>query len=96
MKRIRIIATPPGFAPEEIRKEWVGIEIPVNREEINKLLLEPGVWSGNTSDPGYAVLAGDAIHALETAGKHEAAEFWRGIPSSVYKFKADVCEVVES
>ena len=34
-ERIRIIATPPGQAPEPIREQWVGLELPVveDREE---------------------------------------------------------------
>lgn len=95
--KIRIIAVPSsGFAPEEIRKEWVGVEIPVNREEINRLLLEPGMWSGNTNDPGRAVLAKDAIRALRDAGKNKAADFWEKIPGRVYKFPEEVCELIES
>lgn len=26
---IRIIATPPGDAPEEVRRRWVGLELPL-------------------------------------------------------------------
>jgi hypothetical protein len=34
MKKIRIIAAPPGFAPEKIRQSWIGVEIPLPSEEM--------------------------------------------------------------
>ena len=92
--RIRIISTPPGsVAPEEIRKQWVGIEIPVLPEE------EPrgSLWTGKQNAGGHVVNIGDAIAALRTAGKDQAADFWeevRGHIGSKLRFKKECCEVV--
>src|SRR5262249_39552999 len=38
--RIRIIATPPGEAPEEVRRAWVGVELPLARGA-----AEPRHWN---------------------------------------------------
>jgi hypothetical protein len=32
---VRIVRTPPGEAPEEIRRAWVGVELPLRRHETN-------------------------------------------------------------
>ncbi len=34
MTKIKIIGVPPSFAPEEIRKQWVGVEIPLAENPI--------------------------------------------------------------
>ena len=33
MRRIRIISIPQGEAPEWVRKAWIGLEIPIIKEE---------------------------------------------------------------
>jgi hypothetical protein len=44
-----ITSTPPGFAPEEIRKEWVGVTLPVRGQQ----------------EPGVSVLGREAIELLK-------------------------------
>ena len=95
MKKIRIIATPPGFAPEEIRKDWVGLEIQANEQVIETTMKKVGIWSGNSNAGGYLVLNSDALDALEAAGKTDAFGYWNQISGQVLRFSQDVCELIE-
>lgn len=97
MMKIRITATPPGFAPEKIRKQWVGVKIPYNPEEYSS--LQGGVWSGNEQTNGYIVSTRDAIDALLAAGKTKAADYWEKVLSlsgEELRFGKEYCEVCES
>ena len=84
---IRIIAVPPGDAPENIRKDWVGVELPVEDPS-----NEVGFWHGNKNAGGYIVLKARAVEALKKAGKRRAATFW-GSPrfGEHLGFKKEVC-----
>ena len=89
---IRIIATPPGEAPEEIRRAWVGVRIPLPLfHRRAKGWRSAGVLTGPKSlvarlsalfsgrlerRQGYAVSVLDAISALEAANP-AAARWWR-------------------
>lgn len=95
MKKIRIIKTPPGFAPLEIRAQWVGVEIPLATEEDIKQDSPSGARIGTANLDGYRVLRDKAITALHEAGRHEAVYFWDAFPLGRYLvFKKEVCEVV--
>jgi hypothetical protein len=74
---IRIIATPPGEAPEFVRRAWVGLELPVVRgQTLPEMLTAQGVLSSQKQNPqpGYAVNGRAAIKILESACP-EAAEW---------------------
>ena len=88
---IRIIKAPPStIAPDDIREAWVGVEMPA--EPDNHM---PELWSGPVNAGGYIVTGDDAVKALLTSGKNEAASFWSApIPPSKLRFAADCCEVV--
>jgi hypothetical protein len=89
---IRIVATPPGEAPLEIRRAWEGVRIP-----LPLFNTKPHEWrsAGVLTGPknfldrihalftgkfikrkGYAVAVTDAIAALQAANP-EAAQWWR-------------------
>ena len=94
MKRtfIRIIATPPGEAPEDIRRAWIGVRIPLPLFHAHaKDWRSAGVLTGPKSffahlsalfsgrferRHGYAVSVVEAISALEAANP-AAAKWWR-------------------
>ena len=97
LAKIKIIATPPGFAPVEIREQWVGVEIPlVNQEEISRN-PPSSLGIGNDNPDGHLVLTDAAIDALRRVGKGKAADFWEGIPLGTYlQFRRDVCEVISN
>lgn len=94
MKKIRIVSIPPGFAPEAIRRQWVGVTIPLaTDEEINE---DPpsDMGIGSSNQDGFLVLRAKAIDALRAAGGIAGAEFWERIPGRYLKFKKEVCEEV--
>ena len=90
--RIRIVATPPGEAPEEIRRAWVGVAIPLplfhtraKEWRTSGVLSGPRTllarlsarWSGRLERrSGYAVSVVEALAALEAANP-DAARWWR-------------------
>ena len=100
MKGIRIIACPPGFAPERIRKAWIGVTIVLADQEHPQEDPEEGkkqLRTGTENLGGYQVRAGDAIEALRSAGKVQASGFWDQLlgADSPLIFRADVCELVD-
>jgi hypothetical protein len=92
MKKLKIVQIPPGFAPEHIRKQWIGVEIPLAENPIPE--GKEALRIGNDNAGGYQVKGTDAVKALRDAGKIEAADFWENYSSGMFKFKKEVCEVV--
>ena len=93
---IRIVKMPLGFAPEEIRAQWVGVEIPYTPGEHDS--LQGGTWVGEGNENGYVVATDDAIESLVNSGKVEAAEYLNAILSfggGVLRFGKEYCEVCE-
>ena len=103
---IRIIATPPGEAPEDIRRAWVGARIPLPLFHGRaKDWRSAGVLTGPKtlfarlsaliSDRlvrrhGYAVAVVEAISALEAVSP-AAAKWWReNTPQAIRPGKAFV------
>lgn len=73
-----IQSTPEGEAPEEIRKQWVGVTLAV-REEVPA--SDKGGVSVLTNErvpmrAAVPVETEDAIIALRAAGRDEAADWW--------------------
>lgn len=100
--KIRIIAVPPGQAPQRIREQWVGVEIPVIEQP------PPGQQFGvlgGKPDPrnarGYLVGTDEAIQALSKKSS-EAAAWWRawreetvaGQLAAGLVFAREVCEEI--
>jgi hypothetical protein len=76
---LRIVRTPPGEAPEEIRRAWVGVELPLYPGETEPSHFQTvGVLSqrGALADMGYAVDGPTAVDTLEFQSP-EAAAWWR-------------------
>lgn len=91
-RKIRIVSTPPGFAPKEIREQWIGVEIPLSEKDV-----EPGgAWTGTENIDGFVVFTEDAVQALRDFGRHQAADFWDKIASlgSFLRFGKDFCRLV--
>lgn len=91
MPSIRIIATPPGEAPDWVREKWVGLKLPLAmgkgamRVRGVGVLTAPrsffaylaAVFRGQTQMiKGYIVHTDAAIHVLEAASP-DAAKWWR-------------------
>ncbi|MBL6752012.1 MAG: hypothetical protein ISP90_15945 [Nevskia sp.] len=99
MAKIRIVSVPAGEAPEWVRKEWVGLEIPVF--ELNVRGTE-GVLGGKAApenEGGYGVDVTDALRTLE-AKSSAAAEWWSNLISSLdpvpqqLVFGRNFCELI--
>jgi hypothetical protein len=98
--RIRIIAPPPGEAPEHIRAAWVGLELPLMGGATGpRTLSAAGVLSGKGTVCvlGY-VVSGKAAVELLAAHAPDAAAWWRtNAPHVLHDgypliFPADVCQ----
>ena len=95
--RIKIKKTPPGFAPEEIREQWVGLILPCIGKEDPHTSVDPLFRTGTENIGGYQVATADAIKALEDAKLFDALKFWsvRLFGAIDLTFKADICEVLD-
>lgn len=94
--KIKIIAVPPGLAPEKIRQMWVGVEMQLATDE--QLSADPPLCSFGTGENagGFLVTFQDAIQALKDAKKDAAANFWEGLLFGAYlEFNKNVCQIVE-
>ena len=95
---IRIVSIPPGEAPEWVRREWLGMIIPLSEDQSYVMLT--GVRSGKIeqNQDVYSVSSGDAIYLL---GKKslDAAYWWiKNVPDIFIlgrlAFNKEVCEIV--
>ena len=91
-KKIRIIAVPPGEAPENIRQAWIGVVIPLLPPPLDEKRFIPsaGVLSGPTTLLGQisALVRGkrfqsygyavETLDAVDALAKKdtEAAQWW--------------------
>jgi hypothetical protein len=100
-REIRIIDVPPGEAPEEVRRAWVGLVLPLAGRMRGPLLARSfGVLTGRTQTVhGYAVPAGRAVEILSRHAP-EAARWWTSSvpqllgPRRLFIFHAEVCREV--
>lgn len=94
MSSIKIVAVPPGLAPQKIREEWVGIQIPLAATDMLRR-AHVAVKIDNQNEGGYIVLRIMAVEALRLADKNEAANYWDALPFVRFlQFKQEVCELV--
>jgi hypothetical protein len=105
ISRIRIIGVPDGEAPFEIRKQWVGLELPTapGRSGVYQTrqigLFDRAELPGSVI--GYPVLASDALGALERKSV-QAAAWWRNwvpsllAPGSMLIFQEYSCEPINT
>jgi hypothetical protein len=102
MGRVRIKALPPGEAPEEIRRAWIGLELPIANGQAEG--PSRGVFGVLSNQPascceGYPVDGAQAVRIL-AAEAPDAAEWWRSNAPHVliggYQlvFPAYVCEQI--
>ena len=82
MARIRIVSTPQGTEPEEIRIQWVGVVMPLATPE--DLVSKPITNLNINRKTDHIVLRTKAIRALRSAGRLNAANFWKRSPAGIY------------
>ncbi len=91
MAAVKIIATPPGEAPQHIREAWVGLVLPLAIPSVRNALIVGGVLTGPRNylsqilqllfgqgrrEAGYIVDIATALTILERANP-TAAGWWR-------------------
>jgi hypothetical protein len=99
--RVRIVALPPGEAPEEIRRAWIGLEFPVTSCPEGHSEGVYGVLSNRPAGccDGYEVEGAEAVRILATKAPGAAA-WWRSHAPHVLTcgyqlvFPAEVCEPI--
>lgn len=96
MSSIKIVSTPPGQAPEWVRKEWIGVQIPLPKQSVDG--FQVGIRGGAAKNVGgYQVETNKAIDALKDRSP-KAAKWWEdNVPLawiSHFVFSKDVCEFV--
>jgi hypothetical protein len=96
---VRIVKTPAGEAPEEVREQWVGLILPCPEGEEPTHSIGHGVMSGAVSERlGYTVPAVIAIDILAMKDPR-AANWWVSCTpyytaTAEFTFRAEECEVV--
>jgi hypothetical protein len=99
--RVRIVAVPPGEAPEAVRRAWVGLELPARSAASDGPQPVFGVLSQKAAGQvrGYAVGGAAAVRLLAEADPN-AADWWRQNAPHVLTreyqlvFPEEVCERV--
>ncbi len=95
---IRITSIPEGEAPEEIRRAWVGLVLPVwTTTDGRDGIIQTGVVSGKAVPPlkGYVVDADEAIRILGKSNR-KAKVWWetKALKSGSFTFSEKWCEIV--
>lgn len=99
MEKIRIIAVPPGQAPEWVRQAWVGLEIPLEKHtpSIGITLGARGGKPHPENQDGYIVRLQDALDALKKKNL-DAAQWWETNPVAIIggrlMFARRVCQLI--
>lgn len=94
-QEIKIIAVPPGQAPEWVRKEWVGLTMPI-AENLPPNTFAMGVLGGKSKNPnGYPIETFTAINILAKKSP-KAAQWWINcaILGQWLVFKTEVCQLL--
>lgn len=96
MPKVEIISTPPGQAPDWVRKAWLGLLLPV--DENSDGVLQMGVHGGATqNEGGYSVPTEEALEILGQVNEAAALWWYENLPTipSWLVFHRDVCRFVE-
>ncbi len=73
-ERIRIVSVPSGEAPLEVRKAWVGLELPIKEAYPHMQVTDVVSGKPRTLDIGYVV---DFMKAMQILAAHDvAAHLW--------------------
>lgn len=97
--KIRIIAVPPGGAPEWIREAWVGLELPLAEQVLGAHFGVCGTHPQNVG--GFQIELKKAIEVLKEVSP-EAARWWEEnappgfIDGGRLSFKKEVCEFISA
>lgn len=98
-EKIKIVAAPPGQAPEWVREAWIGIELPLAQPISGG--VQVGIMLGKPENiGGYTVNSAQAFQLLQ---KHniEAWNWWNenapyAMRCGQLVFKKQACELIEN
>lgn len=79
MRYFRVVTIPQGFAPEWVRKQWVGVTLPLAEGRYVEVNTNISLTVGQLAPEyvrGFSVQTDLAIEALYQAGRSEAADWW--------------------
>lgn len=96
-----VTRTPEGTAPDEIKRQWVGIELPIRAVNVSRFLLghlgkyflpeysHKDDLSGKIvyNDWPVSVYGMEAVDKLQEAGLTEAVEFWTPYEHGLLTFR---------
>ncbi|MDB5184203.1 MAG: hypothetical protein JWN38_11 [Candidatus Saccharibacteria bacterium] len=96
-----IIKTPEGAAPEAIKEQWIGIELPIRTTNVTHFMfgyLARGIGplhdyrDALTGEPSYvdwpiSAYGLEAVDKLREAGRDEAADFWTPYAAGLFVFR---------
>ena len=99
---IEIIDMPEGEAPEWVRKEWIGLKLPLfYGASPNTCCRGVVTWDKVPCGSGYNVLVIDALKILSLESP-EAVKWWKeesiykevGIEGGLFIFNEKACEII--
>ncbi len=84
-----VTVLPEGESPEDIRKQWVGLSLPLRHDispESPRPVLTAEVITGKLGsfDDAVDVWIDDCVDALMFAQRTEAAEYWRRMKDTAH------------
>jgi hypothetical protein len=98
MPYVRIVRTPVGVAPLEIREQWIGLLLPLALPMRVKPAVAAVLTHNKETTTGYLVNAEIAVQILATKSP-DAAQWWRenyvrrSIPGTNLLFDAACCRL---
>ena len=98
--RIKIIRTPSGLSPEEVRRGWVGIILEYTTKVKARPTTDLDLQIGRKNAAGYMVGGFTALEALKDHNPESYEWYKKDYPTKkslenvVFIFTTDVCEKV--
>ncbi len=90
MYNIHIIRLPESDHPEDKRRAFVGITVPIDEAAVRREL-------GKVPDDGrYYVMPLDVVIAMAKADRQSAADYWKKHFGRIASFKKTDCELIET
>lgn len=90
MNKIRIIQLPDSDHPEDKRRAFVGITIPIDEAAVRRELGKV------PDDDRYYVIPLDVVIAMAKADRQSAADYWKKHLGRITSFKKTDCELLET
>jgi hypothetical protein len=80
--KFKILNLPKGEAPLEIREQWVGVTVPVAEVLGDRVGFGVFTYAEVKMENAIAVSLPEAVQALRSADKPDAADWWEKMPQN--------------